>query len=79
LICLVVWRIKEELAVVKVVKWWENEAEDVDAFKEFDANNLRAFRVKCLQLARPGLLAPKFLAYGPPAYQRRLTPESIRG
>ena len=32
----------------------ENEAEDVDAFKEFDANNLRAFRVKCLQHARPG-------------------------
>jgi len=34
---------KEELEVVEVVKWWENEAEDVDAFKEFDANNLRAF------------------------------------
>ena len=54
LICLVVWRIKEELEVVAVVKWWENEAEDVDAFKEFDANNLRAFRVKCLQHAKPG-------------------------
>jgi hypothetical protein len=32
----------------------KDEAEDVDAFKEFDANNLRAFRVKCLQHARPG-------------------------